>query len=201
MKHYFGKQLFSKVTPAKVTAMALGATLISIAALSQPVWAQATKAAAPPAAAAASSSFTSTKVGFVNTQRILRDSEPAIAILKKIDDEFMKRNDELQKNINDLRNKVQKFEKDAPVMAESERSRNQRELGNLDIEVQRKQRELQEDYNRRRNEEFGMIVEKANAAIKRIADQENFDIIIQDAITVSPRVDITDQVIQSLAKK
>jgi outer membrane protein len=201
MKHYFGKQLFSKVTRAQVTAMALGATLISIAALSQPVWAQATKAATPPAAAAASSSFTSTKVGFVNTQRILRDSEPAIAILKKIDDEFMKRNDELQKNINDLRNKVQKFEKDAPVMAESERSRNQRELGNLDIEVQRKQRELQEDYNRRRNEEFGMIVEKANAAIKRIAEQENFDIIIQDAITVSPRVDITDQVIQSLAKK
>jgi outer membrane protein len=106
-----------------------------------------------------------------------------------------------KKSINDLRSKVQKFEKDAPVMAESERSRSQRELGNLDVEVQRKQRELQEDYNRRRNEEFGLIVEKANAAIKRIADQENYDIILQDAITVNPRVDITDQVIKSLAKK
>jgi outer membrane protein len=200
MKQYFGKQSFSKVFRSQVTATAFGVALISIAAVSQPVWAQAAKEATPPAAGA-TTSFTSTKVGFVNTQRILRDSEPAIAILKKIDDEFMKRNDEIQKSINELRTKVQKFEKDAPVMAESERSRSQRELGNLDIEVQRKQRELQEDYNRRRNEEFGMIVEKANAAIKRIAEQENFDLIIQDAITVSPRVDITDQVIQSLAKK
>lgn len=200
MKQFVGKQSFLKVSHSSLSAMVLGATLISITVLSQPVWAQATKAATPPVAGA-SASFTSTKVGFVNTQRILRDSEPAIAILKKIDDEFMKRNNELQKNINDLRNKVQKFEKDAPVMAESERSRNQRELGNLDIEVQRKQRELQEDYNRRRNEEFGLIVEKANEAIKRIAEKENFDLIIQDAITVSPRVDITDQVIQSLAKK
>lgn len=200
MKQFFSKQSFLNVSHSSLTAMVLGVTLISITVLSQPVWAQAAKATTP-AVAATSASFTSTKVGFVNTQRILRDSEPAIAILKKIDDEFMKRNDELQKSINDLRNKVQKFEKDAPVMAESERSRNQRELGNLDIEVQRKQRELQEDYNRRRNEEFGMIVEKANEAIKRIAEKENFDLIIQDAITVSPRVDITDQVIQSLAKK
>ncbi len=200
MKQFFGKQAFLNVSHSSLTAMVLVVTLISITALPQPVWAQAAKATTPPVAAA-STSFTSTKVGFVNTQRILRDSLPAIAILKKIDDEFVKRNDELQKNINDLRIKVQKFEKDAPVMAESERSRNQRELGNLDIEVQRKQRELQEDYNRRRNEEFGMIVEKANEAIKRIAEKENFDLIIQDAITVSPRVDITDQVIEALAKK
>lgn len=200
MKQFFGKWSFLNVSHSSLTAMVLGVTLISITVLSQPVWAQAAKATTPPVAAA-SASFTSTKVGFVNTQRILRDSLPAIAILKKIDDEFVKRNDELQKNINDLRNKVQKFEKDAPVMAESERLRNQRELGNLDIEVQRKQRELQEDYNRRRNEEFGMIVEKANEAIKRIAEKENFDLIIQDAITVSPRVDITDQVIDALAKK
>jgi len=200
MKHFFGKQSFSKVLRSKVMVMAFGVTFISIAALSQPVWAQAAKAVNSPVAGALAS-FTSTKVGFVNTQRILRDSEPAIAILKKIDDEFMKRNDELQKNITDLRKKVQKFEKDAPVMAEGERARSQRELGNLDIEVQRKQRELQEDYNRRRNEEFGIIVEKANAAIKRIAEKENFDLIIQDAITVSPRVDITDQVIKALAKK
>jgi outer membrane protein len=200
MKQFFSKQSFLNLSQSSLMAMVLGVAFISITVVSMPVWAQAAKATTPPAAAAPAS-FTSTKVGFVNTQRILRDSEPAIAILKKIDDEFTKRNDELQKSINDLRNKVQKFEKDAPVMAESERSRSQRELGNLDIEVQRKQRELQEDYNRRRNEEFGMIVEKANEAIKRIAEKENFDLIIQDAITVSPRVDITDQVIQSLAKK
>ncbi len=199
MKQFLGKQSLKQANRSNAKSIAFGAALLSIAAVSTPVWAQASKA--PSATAASKAAVTSTKVGFVNTQRILRDSEPAIAILKKIDDEFQKRNDDIQKSISDLRSKVQKFEKDAPVMAESERSRSQRELGNLDVEVQRKQRELQEDYNRRRNEEFGLIVEKANAAIKRIADQENYDIILQDAITVNPRVDITDQVIKSLAKK
>lgn len=141
---------------------------------------------------------TGTKVGFVNTQRILMDSAPAKVAQSKIDAEFEKRNDELQKLINDLRKRVQAFEKDAPVLAESDRNRRQRELGNLDADVQRKQREIQEDFNRRRNEEFSIIIENANAAIKTIAESENYDLILQDAVTVSPRVDITDKVIKAL---
>ena len=83
-------------------------------------------------------------------------------------------------------------------MSESERGKRQRELANQDADIQRKRREFQEDFNRRRNEEFATIVEKANLAIKRIAEQENYDVIIQDAVTVNPRIDITDKVIQSL---
>ncbi|MFO7748378.1 MAG: OmpH family outer membrane protein [Orrella sp.] len=141
---------------------------------------------------------TGSKIGFVNTQRILRDSKPAQEAQTKIDAEFENRNEELQKLIADLRKKVQAFEKDAPVLPESDRNRRQRELGNLDSEVQRKQREIQEDFNRRRNEEFAVIIEQANVAIKTIADEENYDLILQDAVTVSPRVDITDKVIKAL---
>lgn len=140
------------------------------------------------------------KIGFVNTERILRDSIPAKAAQTKIEAEFKKREDDLQKLAANLRNLAQKFEKDAPVLSESDRNKRQRELANLDADIQRKRREFQEDFNRRRNEEFASIVEKANAAIKRIAEQENYDIILQDAVTVSPRVDITDKVIQALGK-
>lgn len=158
-------------------------------------------AKAAPAKAAPASDDTAqvgSKVGFVNTQRILLDSAPAKVAQEKIDAEFEKRNVELQKLIDDLRKRVQAFEKDAPVLAESDRNRRQRELGNLDADVQRKQREIQEDFNRRRNEEFSIIIERANAAIKEIAEKENFDLILQDAVTVSPRVDITDKVIKAL---
>ena len=141
-----------------------------------------------------------TKIGFVNTQRILRDSEPAKKAQEKIEKEFDKRNSELQQSINDFRKKVQQFEKDAPVLPESDRNRRQRELGNIDADIQRKQREIQEDFNRRRNEEFAVIIEKANTAIKKIAETENYDLILQDAVTVSPRVDITDKVIAQLGK-
>lgn len=86
------------------------------------------------------------------------------------------------------------------MLSESDRVKRQRELSNLDTDLQRKRREFQEDFNRRRNEEFSSIVTKANEAIKRIAEQENYDLIIQDAVTVNPRIDITDKVIQSLGK-
>jgi len=152
-------------------------------------------------AAAQSASEAPMKIGFVNTQRILRDSEPAQAAQTMIEEEFNQRNEALQEDIADFRQKVQQFEKDAPVLAESDRSRRQRELGNLDADLQRKQREIQEDFNRRRNEEFAIIIEQANAAIMIIAEEENYDLILQDAVTVSDRVDITEKVITVLESK
>ncbi|MDO9024363.1 OmpH family outer membrane protein [Zwartia sp.] len=141
------------------------------------------------------------KIGFVNTERILRDSAPAKAAQTKIEAEFKKREDEIQRLGNNLRTAAQKFEKDAPILSESDRNKRQRELANIDADLQRKRREFQEDFNRRRNEEFATIIERANAAIKRIADSENYDLILQDAVTVNPRVDITDKVVQALGSK
>jgi outer membrane protein len=141
------------------------------------------------------------KIGFVNTERILRDSAPAKAAQTKIEAEFKKREEEIQRLGNNLRTAAQKFEKDAPVLSESDRNKRQRELANIDADLQRKRRELQEDFNRRRNEEFATIIERANTAIKTIAEKDNYDMILQDAVTVNPRVDITDKVIQALGAK
>jgi outer membrane protein len=139
-----------------------------------------------------------TKIGFVSTERILRDSKPAKAAQAKIEAEFKGRDQELQNLANRLRNMAQEFDKDAPVMSESDRIRRQRELADLDSDLQRKRREFQEDFNRRRNEEFSSIVEQADKAIQQIAESQGYDLIIQDAVTVSPRVDLTDQVLQAL---
>lgn len=139
-----------------------------------------------------------TKIGFVSTERILRDSGPAKAAQSKIEAEFKKRDQELQNLANRLRTEAQKFDKDAPVLSETERVKRQRQLADLDSDLQRKRREFQEDFNRRRNEEFSSIVEKADAAIKKIAESQGYDLILQDAVTVSPRIDITDQVMKAL---
>ncbi|OZI34979.1 outer membrane protein chaperone [Bordetella genomosp. 10] len=141
-----------------------------------------------------------TKIGFVNTERILRESGPAKAAQAKIESEFKRRDDDLQRAAAALRAQAEKYDKDAPVLSEGDRVKRQRDLSNSDADLQRRRREFQEDFNRRRNEEFSSIVEKANAAIKRIAEQENYDLILQDAVTVNPRVDITDKVIQALGK-
>ena len=141
-----------------------------------------------------------TKIGFVNTERILRESGPAKTAQSKIESEFKKRDDELQRLSSSLRSQAEKFDKDSPVLSESDRVNRQRDLSRMDTDLQRKRREFQEDFNRRRNEEFSSIVTKANQAIKKIAEQENYDLIVQDAVTVNPRIDITDKVIQALGK-
>lgn len=139
-----------------------------------------------------------TRIGFVGTDRILGESGIAKSAESRLESEFKRREQELQNLANNLRGQVQKFEKDAPVLSESDRIKRQRDLADLDSELQRKRRDFQEDYNRRRNEEFSAIVEKANTAIRKIAQEQGYDLIIQDAIHVSPRVDITDQVLRAL---
>lgn len=183
---------------ASMLAVAAAAYCISPGAIAQTT---AAKPAPAKVQTSDSAATTNTKIGFVNTQRILSDSGPAKAAQTKIDKEFTQRNEALQKDIAEFRKKVQQFEKDAPVLAESDRNRRQRELGNLDADLQRKQREIQEDFNRRRNEEFAIIIEKANAAIMEIAEKEEYDLILQDAVTVSERVDITNKVIKLLESK
>jgi outer membrane protein len=138
------------------------------------------------------------KLGFVNTERILRDAVPAQRAQKKIESEFKKRDQELAKIAGDLKRMQDDLDKNAMTMSENERRNREREFGELNREFQRRQREFREDLNQRRNEELAQVVEQANRVIRQIAEQEKFDIIFQDAVFASPRIDITDKVIKAL---
>jgi len=138
------------------------------------------------------------KIGYVSSERILRDSAPAKAATQKLEAEFSKRDRELQDLGAKLKASADRFEKDAPVVGEAERARRQRELTELDRDLQRRQREFREDLNQRRNEELQGLMERAQRIVRQIADQEKFDLIVQDAVYFSPRVDITDKVLRTL---
>ena len=140
------------------------------------------------------------KVGVVVLERILRDSAAARAAQQKLEAEFSKRDRELQDMSARLKTGAERFEKDAPVMTETDRVRRQRELAELDREFQRKQREFREDLNLRQNEEMAGILERANKVIKQIAEAEKFDLILQDAVFVSQKLDITERVIKALGE-
>src|SRR5512134_578997 len=142
------------------------------------------------------------KFGFVHTERILRDSAPAVRAQKKIEAEFQKRDRELAGIAADLKRMQGELDKDAMTMTESQRRAKERDFGELNREFQRKQREFREDLNQRRNEELRQVVEEANRVIRQIAEQEKFDIIFQEMPAyVSPRIDITDKVIKALDGK
>jgi outer membrane protein len=152
--------------------------------------------------AAAQTAAPGGKFGFVHTERILRDSVPAVRAQKKIEAEFQKRDRELAGIAEQLKRMQAELDKDAMTMSESQRRGKEREFGELNREFQRKQREFREDLNQRRNEELAQVVEQANRVIRQIAEQEKFDIIFQEMPAyVSPRIDITDKVIKALEGK
>lgn len=155
-------------------------------------------AAAGLALAATAAQAQELKIGYVNSEVVLRDAAPAKAALNKLQAEFSKREKELAEMGNRLKSAGEKFDRDQPAMAESEKVRRQRELIEQDREFQRKRREFQEDLSQRRNEELASVVERATKAIKLIAEQERFDLIMQEVIYASPRIDITDKVIKAL---
>lgn len=138
------------------------------------------------------------KIGYVNSDRVMRESAPAKAATSRLEAEFSRRDRELNELGARLKANSERLEKDAPTLSESERARRQRELVEQDREFQRRRRELQEDFNQRRNEELAAIIERANRVIKQIAESEKYDLIVQDAVHFSPRVDITDKVIKAL---
>ena len=138
------------------------------------------------------------KFGFVHTERILRDAAPAQRAQKKIESEFKKRDQELAQIAGELKRMQDDLDKNSMTMSETQRRSKEREFGDLNRDFQRKQREFREDLNQRRNEELAQVVAEANRVIKQIAEQEKFDIIFQDAVFASPRIDITDKVIKAL---
>jgi outer membrane protein len=138
------------------------------------------------------------KIGYISLERLLRDSSPARAATQKLEAEFQKRDRELQEAGQRLKAAAERFDKDAPVLTDADRTRRQRELQDMDREFQRRQRELREDLNQRRNEELQALLQRAQQIVRQIAEQEKYDLIVQDAVYFSPRVDITDKVLRAL---
>ena len=138
------------------------------------------------------------KIGYVNSDRVLRDAAPAKAAQSKLETEFAKRDKDLNDAARSLKAAADKFDKDSPTLAESERVRRQRELVDQDRDIQRKRQAFQEDLNARKNEELSQVVDRANKVIKQIFETEKYDLIIQEAVFAGPKIDITDKVIKAL---
>ncbi|MEW6025339.1 MAG: OmpH family outer membrane protein [Pseudomonadota bacterium] len=139
-----------------------------------------------------------TKIGFVNTERLLREAPLSVAAQKKLEREFAARDQELQKLAKQARDLQTQLDKDGVTMSDSERKAKERDLGNLNRDLQRQGREFREDLNLRRNEELGQIQERARKAIQEIAKAEKFDLIIEQAVYVDNKIDITDRVMRAL---
>lgn len=164
----------------KIIAMAFAATMLSLSAASYAA---------------------DMKVGFVNTERVFREAAPAMKAQKKLEKEFAAREQDLQKMSKQAKEIQTHLEKDGMTISESERRNKERDLANLNRDFQRSQREFREDLNLRRNEELGAVHDRARKTIMEIAEKEKFDLVLEEAVYFSPRIDITDRVLKALTDK
>jgi outer membrane protein len=138
------------------------------------------------------------RLGFVSLDRIIKEAVPAKNAQAKLEQEFSKREKELQELGATLKGLAEKLEREAPTLSDSQRAARQKQVVEQDRDFQRKRREFQEDLNARRNEELQQVFERANKVVKQVADAEKYDLILQEAVYVNPKHDITDKVIKAL---
>ena len=142
------------------------------------------------------------KVGFVQVDKILQEAPQTIESNKKLEKEFSSRTDKLKADVKSLKERESSFSKDALTMKESERDSKEKSLSQLRVDVQRKERELREDINIRRNEELGGLQEQINKAVTSVAKAESFDLVLYNGVAyASEKIDITDKILKSLGKK
>ncbi|QDC80251.1 OmpH family outer membrane protein [Candidatus Methylopumilus universalis] len=148
------------------------------------------------------SAYADLKVGFVQVDKILQEAPQTIESNKKLEKEFSSRTDKLKADVKSLKERESSFSKDALTMKESERDSKEKSLSQLRVDVQRKERELREDINIRRNEELGGLQEQINKAVTSVAKAEGFDLVLYNGVAyASEKIDITDKILKSLGKK
>jgi outer membrane protein len=152
------------------------------------------------AATAAQAQAADIKIGYVDVERIHRESAPAERASKQLEKEFAPRAQELQRREAQLKSLQAQLEKDAVTLSEGERRSREQDLARQGVEYQRMQREYREDLNLRRNQEISALLERANRVIRQIAEAEKFDLILQDAVYRNPRLDVTERVLKALAE-
>jgi outer membrane protein len=140
------------------------------------------------------------KIGYVNTEKVFRDSQLAVKAQKKLEKEFQNREQDIQKLVKQARDLQAFLEKEGLTLSEAERGKKQKDLANLSRDLQHDQRAFREDLNQRKNEEFASVQERARKVIMEIAEKEKYDLILENVVHASPRVDITDRVLKSLER-
>lgn len=139
------------------------------------------------------------RIGFIDAERINRESAPADQASKRLEKEFQPRLQELQRLEGQVKSAQAQLEKDSLTLSEGDRRKREQDLSRQIVDLQRRQREYSEDLNLRRNQEIASLQERANKIIRQLAEAEKFDLILQEAVYRSPRVDITDRVLKALA--
>ena len=153
-------------------------------------------------AAAPAAQAQALKIGFVNFGRLLEESPQAKAAQQALEGEFMPRQRDVAAQQKSLQEKRERLQKEAAVMSEADRVRTEREVRDLELNVNRRFNELQEDLNLRRNEEVGRMQRALLQEVQAYARANSYQLIVSEGVLFAAEgVDITPQVVAAIKSK
>lgn len=145
-------------------------------------------------------SFADLKIGFVNIPAVLEKAPQAEKAKKRLEQEFSPRDKQLVAQQKEIQGIEEKMTRDASVMGEKERNNLEKDILNKKRDAKRAQQEFSEDFNVRRNEELGKLQRRIVEAIRAIAKDQNYDLLLTDGVIyANDQIDITSQVQQKLS--
>ena len=139
------------------------------------------------------------KIGVVNVPLLMDRAPQTKAAMDALQEEFAPRQREFAAKAKELEDLTARLQKDAAVMGETERRNADKQLRDLQREVNRIQSEFQEDLNLRQNEELGNLQRSLLGEVQQYAQEQGFDLVVGDGVLfASPTVNITDDVLRAI---
>jgi len=146
-------------------------------------------------------SYAELKIGFVNVAKVLAKVPQAEEAKKRLETEFSPRDKQLASQIKDIKRLEETFTKDASVMSDSKKRNLEKDIITKKREARRAQQEFSEDFSLRRNEELGKLQKRIIEAVKEIAKEDDYDLLLTDGVIYAkPEIDVTARVQEKLSK-
>ena len=138
------------------------------------------------------------KIGVVDVSKLLEESPQAESLRKVLDSEFQRRSQDLLAKQKQLKNLSDKLTRDSAVMSDSEQNRLEQDIRTRRRQLKSASDEFREDLNLRRNEESQKLRRQLTEVIHQLGKDENIDLILDNAVYASGRVNLTEKVLERL---
>jgi outer membrane protein len=139
------------------------------------------------------------KVGVIKAKN-LENSLYFQDIHKKLEKEFSGRGDKLSSKRQELKSKIELFDRNKAIWSEKERVSKENELNKLDQEIQQTFEKLETDFKNRHQEELSSFNKSLDNVLKDFAKKENYNLILLDQVALynDDNLDCTEQVVNIL---
>ena len=139
------------------------------------------------------------KIGVVDYSKLMEDSPQAKAALEAIRTEFTPKQRDLQNQQQSLKTREDRLQKDSATMSQDQRAKTEKDLRDAYRDLQRRQTEIQDDFNARRNEETSRLQRTLIEEVRTYAKSQGFDLVVADGVIyANTTLDITPQILTAL---